>query len=68
MLFGLYLSGIVGALLAALVLRRTVTKGDAAGFMMEMPKYQMPRLARRRDRPVAARLIFLQAAPARSSP
>ena len=41
-LFGLYLSGIVGALIVAFVLRRTVAKGNAAGFMMEMPRYQMP--------------------------
>ena len=41
----LYLSGIVGALLVALVLRRTVTKGAAAGFLMELPRYQMPRAA-----------------------
>jgi ferrous iron transport protein B len=41
-LFGLYAAGIVGALLAALFLRRTVTKGPAQGFMMEMPKYQLP--------------------------
>jgi ferrous iron transport protein B len=41
----LYLAGIVGAFVAALVLRKTVTKGDSSGFMMEMPKYQMPRLA-----------------------
>ncbi|MBO9695653.1 MAG: ferrous iron transporter B [Sphingopyxis sp.] len=42
-LFGLYLAGIVGALVVAYVLRRTVAKGSAAGFMMEMPRYQMPR-------------------------
>ena len=41
-LFGLYVLGIVGAFVAALVLRRTVTKGDSSGFMMEMPKYQWP--------------------------
>jgi ferrous iron transport protein B len=41
-LFALYAAGIVGALLAALLLRRTVTKGAAQGFMMEMPKYQLP--------------------------
>ncbi|MDB5699356.1 MAG: ferrous iron transporter [Alphaproteobacteria bacterium] len=41
-LFGLYLVGIVGALLAALVLSRTVAKGKHQGFMMEMPKYQLP--------------------------
>ena len=43
-LFILYLAGIVGAMLAALVLRRTVTKGAASGFIMEMPKYQWPPL------------------------
>jgi ferrous iron transport protein B len=43
-LFGLYILGIVGAFCAALVLRHTVTKGATSGFMMEMPKYQMPRL------------------------
>ena len=43
-LFGLYAAGIVGALVAALLLRRTVTKGPAQGFMMEMPKYQWPRV------------------------
>ena len=41
-LLGLYIAGIVGALLAALVLRRTVTKSVGAGFMIEMPKYQWP--------------------------
>ncbi len=41
-LFGLYLFGIVGAMVAALVLRRTVTRGAGSGFMMEMPKYQWP--------------------------
>ena len=41
-LFCLYLAGILGALVAALLLRRTVTKGPAQGFMMEMPKYQWP--------------------------
>lgn len=44
-LFGLFISGIVGALLVALVLRRSVTKGNATGFMMEMPRYQWPRPA-----------------------
>jgi len=43
-LFGLYVLGIVGAFCVALVLRRTVTKGATSGFMMEMPKYQLPRL------------------------
>ena len=43
-LFGLYVAGIAGALLAALVLRRTVVKGGGGQFMMELPKYQAPRL------------------------
>jgi ferrous iron transport protein B len=41
-LFALYLAGIVGAMVVALVLRRSVTKGSASGFIMELPKYQMP--------------------------
>ncbi|WOE75194.1 ferrous iron transporter B [Alterisphingorhabdus coralli] len=43
-LFGLYLFGVVGAMLVAWVLRATVTRGAAGGFLMEMPKYQVPRL------------------------
>ena len=43
-LLGLYLMGILGAFVAALALRRTVTKGHSSGFMIEMPKYQLPRL------------------------
>ena len=43
-LFVLYLAGIVGALVAAFALRRTVTKGAAPPFLMEMPKYQWPAL------------------------
>ncbi|MBX9731741.1 MAG: ferrous iron transporter B, partial [Sphingomonas sp.] len=42
-MFGLYIFGVIGAFVAALVLRNTVTKGASSGFMMEMPKYQMPR-------------------------
>ena len=43
-MFCLYITGIVGALLAALVLRRGVLKGSGGGFMMELPKYQWPPL------------------------
>ncbi len=43
-LFLLYVAGIAGAMVAALVIRRTVAKGASAGFMMEMPKYQLPRV------------------------
>ncbi|MCB2061526.1 MAG: ferrous iron transporter B [Novosphingobium sp.] len=41
-LFGLYVAGILGAMMVALVLRRSVTKGAASGFIMELPKYQLP--------------------------
>ena len=41
-LLGLYLFGIIAAMLVALVLRSTVTKGAASGFIMELPKYQLP--------------------------
>ncbi|HTG37226.1 ferrous iron transporter B, partial [Sphingomonas sp.] len=41
-LFGLYIAGIAGAFLAALLLRRTVTQGASSGFMLEMPRYQWP--------------------------
>jgi len=43
-MFGLYICGIAGALLAALVLRRGMLKGSGGGFMMELPKYQWPSL------------------------
>ncbi|MFC3578625.1 ferrous iron transporter B [Sphingomonas hylomeconis] len=43
-MFALYVLGIVSAYIAALILRRTVTAGPSSGFMMEMPKYQWPRL------------------------
>ncbi len=41
-LFTLYLAGIFGALVAGTILRKTVTKGEPRGFIMEMPKYQAP--------------------------
>ncbi len=43
-LFALYVAGIIGAMLVALVLRRSITKGAASGFIMELPKYQLPRI------------------------
>ncbi|NVE94901.1 ferrous iron transporter B [Altererythrobacter lutimaris] len=43
-LFGLYIAGILGAMIVALVLRRSVTKGAASGFIMELPRYQWPRV------------------------
>jgi ferrous iron transport protein B len=43
-LFGLYIAGVLGALLAAFILRLTVTRGTHRGFLLEMPKYQLPQL------------------------
>lgn len=43
-LFGLYVAGIVGAMAAAFLIRKTVVQGNSLGFMMEMPRYQMPNL------------------------
>jgi ferrous iron transport protein B len=43
-MFGLYICGIAGALLAAFTLRRGVLRGGGGGFMMELPKYQWPLL------------------------
>jgi len=43
-MFGLYVCGIGGALLAAFALRRGVLKGGGGSFMMELPKYQWPLL------------------------
>jgi ferrous iron transport protein B len=43
-LFALYLAGIVGAMLAALFLRKSVAKGGGSSFLIEMPRYQWPLL------------------------
>jgi ferrous iron transport protein B len=43
-LFTLYLGGIVGAMLASFAIRGFVVKGGTSSFMLEMPKYQVPRL------------------------
>ncbi|HMT45344.1 MAG TPA: ferrous iron transporter B, partial [Chakrabartia sp.] len=61
-LFALYLAGIIGAMLAALVLRRTVTKGKGMGFLMELPRYQMPILSNLLLGLWQRALVFLQRA------
>ena len=43
-MFGLYLVGIVSALVVAAVLKRTLTKGAPPRLLLELPKYQVPRL------------------------
>ena len=38
-------AGLDPALVVALVLRGTLTKGEATGFIMELPRYQLPSIA-----------------------
>jgi len=42
--FALYLTGIVVALLTGLVMKRTLLAGSSTGFMMELPPYHLPTL------------------------
>ncbi len=41
-MFGMYLLGIVAAVITGFMLRKTLLKGEAVEFMMELPKYHMP--------------------------
>ncbi|MBP3656794.1 MAG: ferrous iron transport protein B, partial [Clostridia bacterium] len=41
-MIGLYVLGIAAAILAALVLRRTLFTGEPVPFVMELPNYRMP--------------------------
>jgi ferrous iron transport protein B len=43
MVFSLYLTGIVLAILTGLLLKKTLFKGEAAPFIMELPPYHAPR-------------------------
>ncbi len=51
-LWGIYMTGIALALLLALLLRKTVLKGDEAPFVMELPPYRLPTA-----RAVATRMV-----------
>jgi ferrous iron transport protein B len=42
--FALYLTGIVVAVLTGLIMKRTLLQGESAGFMMELPPYHLPTL------------------------
>ena len=44
-LFGLYIAGILGAMLAAAVIQRFVTQSRTSSFLIEMPRYQWPRVS-----------------------
>jgi ferrous iron transport protein B len=41
-IFGIYVLGIVVAVVTAKVLRRTLLRGEVSPFIMEMPRYQVP--------------------------
>ena len=41
-IFGIYVLGIVIAIITAKLLRRTLLRGESAPFIMEMPRYQVP--------------------------
>ncbi len=43
-LWGIYMTGILLALVFSLLLRRTVLRGEEAPFVMELPPYRMPTL------------------------
>jgi ferrous iron transport protein B len=43
-MFVLYVVGIISAMGVAMLMRSSITKGEASGFIMELPKYQMPNL------------------------
>lgn len=44
LVFGLYLLGIVVAVLTGLIMRHTLFKGEVSPFIMELPAYHMPTL------------------------
>ncbi|MGZ8164358.1 MAG: Fe(2+) transporter permease subunit FeoB [Methylobacter sp.] len=44
LVFGLYILGIIVAVLTGLIMRHTMFKGESAPFIMELPAYHMPTL------------------------
>ena len=44
MVLGLYLLGILAAVLTGLILKNTILQGEAAPFVMELPPYHIPKL------------------------
>jgi ferrous iron transport protein B len=43
-LFGLYLLGILGGVLTALIVKRTILRGPTPTFLIELPPYRLPNL------------------------
>ncbi len=42
--FGIYVTGLIVAIISAMILRKTVLKGGHAPFVMELPPYRLPTL------------------------
>jgi ferrous iron transport protein B len=42
--FGLYLLGILAAIVTGLVMKKTILKGEVSHFVMELPPYHLPRV------------------------
>jgi ferrous iron transport protein B len=61
-LTGLYVLGIVAAVLVALVLKRTVFRGQSPLFLMELPSYKWPSLRTIFFRVVERAVVFLRCA------
>lgn len=43
-MFGVYIAGIVLAMIGAKILRLTALRGEESGFIVELPPYRMPRM------------------------
>lgn len=61
-LFGLYLLGLIVAPLVALLLKRTLLRGETPVFLMEMPLYKRPSLYTVWQRMVESGWMFIQRA------
>jgi ferrous iron transport protein B len=62
MLFFVYFSGVMLALLLALLLRRSVLKSEDAPFVMELPPYRMPTLKALAMKMTERSLLYLKKA------
>ncbi|UCG72317.1 MAG: ferrous iron transport protein B [Chromatiales bacterium] len=58
-LFGLYMLGIFGGILTALLLKRTVLSGPTPTFLIELPPYRLPNLRTLGMKLLARAKIFL---------
>jgi ferrous iron transport protein B len=61
-LTGLYTLGIVTAILVALLLKKTILRGDTPPFLMELPSYKCPSLRNVFYRVVERAAVFLRCA------